>query len=414
MARQRYAALAAFVAAPLVVALTARRWESIRPQAPELRADASLTVISSRDSGGGSLREAIVAAARQDGRVRITIVAKRITLLSPLPPLVNAAGVIVDASDSRCEIDARGIGNTPALQITAPRTTILGLRIRNARDAAMLVRADGALLRDVAISDSADGVVLAGARGTVVERSLFEHNGNGVRVDGTSSGAAIRGCTFRRHDGAAIWAVAATSSGSVLRIESNAFDGDRVSIVLVNLAAALTKNTIHGAIENAMYILQSRAAIRTNRVLGGAGSGIVADRADGLLLDHNEIDHNAIAGVMIRSCRNAALQNNTIYSNAYGIATIFGEAGAPNVLSGNLVMNNTVDGVFVVGSSPLLRTNRLLHNGGAAARVLDYVPWTGPRVVSDPRFDGNVLTGNRLNAAVRGDYRQPRPAESRQ
>jgi hypothetical protein len=200
----------------------------------------------------------------------------------------------------------------------------------------------------------------------------------------------------------------------VLRIESNAFDGDRVSIVLVNLAAALTKNTIHGAIENAMYILQSRAAIRTNRVLGGAGSGIVADRADGLLLDHNEIDHNAIAGVMIRSCRNAALQNNTIYSNAYGIATIFGEAGAPNVLSGNLVMNNTVDGVFVVGSSPLLRTNRLLHNGGAAARVLDYVPWTGPRVVSDPRFDGNVLTGNRLNAAVRGDYRQPRPAESRQ
>ncbi|HEX8151696.1 MAG TPA: hypothetical protein VF698_01165, partial [Thermoanaerobaculia bacterium] len=73
MAETRYGALAAFIAAPLLIALTASRSESLRPQPPELRADAALEVISGRDTGGGTLREAITAAARHPGRVRIVI-----------------------------------------------------------------------------------------------------------------------------------------------------------------------------------------------------------------------------------------------------------------------------------------------------------------------------------------------------
>ncbi|HEX8620281.1 MAG TPA: right-handed parallel beta-helix repeat-containing protein [Thermoanaerobaculia bacterium] len=414
MGRQRYLVLAAFVAAPLLIALTARQWESLRPQAPELRAEASLVVISGRDSGGGTLREALTAAARSDGRVRIVINPRRIKLLSPLPPLVNARGIVLDATESRCEIDAGAIGDIPALQIIAPGTTISGLRIRNARDAGILVRAPRVTLRNVAITDSADGVVFAGARSSLIESSLFERNTNGVRIDSTSSDLAVRGCTFRRHDGAGIWAVTgARNNASALRIENNEFHDDRVSIVVVNLAATLTKNEIRGAVENAIYVMQSRVVARSNRILGGAAGGILADRSDNLLLERNEIDHNAAVGVLIRSCRNAAVQRNLVYANAYGIANIFGDAGAPNVIADNLVMSNRIDGLFVVGSSPLLRANRLLQNGGAAARVLDYVPWNGPRVGADPRFDANTLTGNKINMAVRGEYRPRREPEAR-
>jgi hypothetical protein len=414
MAETRYGALAAFIAVPLLIALTASRSESLRPLPPELRADAALEVISGRDTGGGTLREAITAAARHPGRVRIVIRPARITLLSPLPPLVNADGIVVDALASHCELDAANIGAIPALQVTSPNTTISGLRIRNARDAALLVRAPRAMIRDVTIRDSANGIVLSGASDGVIERSTFERNGNGVRLEGNSPRTAVRGCTFRGHDGAAIWAVSSTRSDApVLRIENNTFRDDRISIVVVNLAATIAKNDIRGAVENAIYLMQSRSAVRSNRILGGLAGGILADRADNARVEQNEVDHNASVGILIRSSRNAGVQRNVLYANAYGIASIFGDRGAPNVIAENLVMNHRLDGVFIVGSSPLLRANRLLQNGGAAARVLDFVPWDGPRIASDPRLDGNTLTGNALNAAVRGEYRPKRERERR-
>lgn len=413
MAETRYWALAAFVAAPMLIALTAGRSESLRPEPPELRAGAELEVISSRDRGGGTLREAITAAARHQGRVRIVIRPTRIKLLSPLPPLVNAEGIVVDASLSRCELDASAIGEIPALRITSPNTTISGLRIRNSRDAAILVAAPRATIRDVSVRDSADGIVLAGARGAVVERSLFERNTHGVRIEASSPGAIIRGCTFGGNDGAGIWAVSGVRNDApVLRIENNAFRNDRTSIVVVNLGATLTRNDIRGAVENGMYLMQSRSAVRSNRILGGAAGGILADRADNIRVEQNEVDHNGAVGIMIRSSRNAGVQRNVVYANAYGIANIFGDRGAPNVIAENLVMNHRIDAVFIVGSSPLVRANRLLQNGGAAARVLDFVPWTGPRIASNPRFDANTLTGNSINVAVRGEYRPIRERES--
>jgi hypothetical protein len=414
MAETRYGALAAFVAAPLLIALTASWSARLRPQPPDLRADASLDVMSGRDTGGGTLREAIITAARHKGRVRIVINPARITLLSPLPPLVNADGIVLDASASHCELDASAIGDVPALQVTSPDVTISGLRIRNARASAIAVSAPGATMRDVTIRDSANGILLASARGALVERSLFERNTNGVRIEGASSGATIRGCTFRRHDGAGVWAVnAVRNDAPALRVENNSFRDDRTSIVVVNLGATITGNQIRGALENGIYVMQSRSTIRSNRILGGSAGGILADRADNVRIEQNEIDHNANVGILVRASRNAGVQRNVVYANAYGIASIFGDGGAPNIIADNLVMNHRIDAVFIVGSSPLLRSNRLLQNGGAAARVLDFVPWTGPRIASDPRFDANTFTGNALNAAVRGEYRTKQERESK-
>lgn len=412
MARRRYWTLATFVAAPLLIALTADRSESLRPLPPELSADASVEVISGRDSGGGTLREAIATAARYRGRVRIVIRPKRITLLSPLPPLVNPDGVVLDALASRTELDAAAIGDIPVLQIASPRSSISGLRIRNARDSAILVRAPFVTIRDVAIRDSVDGIVLSGARRALVERSLFERNSHGIRLDSTSPGSTIRGCTFRRHDAAGIWAVTGTpTDAALLRVENNVFRDDRLSIVVAHLGAAVTKNEIRGAIENAIYLVSSRSVVRSNRIRGGAGGGILGDDADNLLLERNEVDHNATVGILIRSCRNASVERNLVYANAYGIAAVFGDAAAPNVIADNLIMSQRVDGLYIVGSSPLLRANRSLQNGSAAARVLDFVPWDGPRVAADPRFAENIFTGNQHNAVIRGEYRPKRLEE---
>lgn len=413
MTERRYLGLAAFVAVPLLIALTAGRSESLRPQPAELRGATTVTVISSRDSGGGTLREAIAAAARNDGAVRIVVNTPRITLLAPLPPLVNAAGVVIDAASSHCELDAAGAGDVAALQVASARSTVAGLRIRNARGSGILVRAAGVTLRDVTIRDSSDAVVLSGAPGALVERSLFDRNTNGIRIDGTSPGAVVRGCTFQRHDSAGIWAVNGTPAPAfALRIENNAFRNDRVSIVVANLGATITRNDIRRAADNGMYLMQSRSVVRANRVLGGEGSGILADGGDNLLLERNEIDHNAGVGILVRSCRNAGVQGNSIYANAYGIATVFGDRAAPNVIADNLVMMQRVDGLFLIGSSPLLRGNRILQNGGAAARVLDFVPWSGPRVAADPRFDANTIRGNKLDLPVRGEYRPRREPEA--
>lgn len=415
MADRRYLGLAAFVAAPLAIALTAGRSEALRPQPPELRAGTTLVVISGRDSGGGTLREAIATAARHEGAVRIVINPARITLLSPLPPLVNAAGVVLDARGSHCEIDAGAVGDFPALQVMSPRSTIAGLQVRNARGSAILVRAAGVTLREVTVRDSADGIVLSGARGAVVERSLFERNTNGVRIDGTSPGAVVRGCTFRLHDGAGVWAVHGTSvPASGLRIENNSFRNDRASLVLVNLGAVVTRNDIRGAVENGMHLMQTRSVVRSNRVLGGEGNGITADRADNLLLERNEVDRNGGVGILVRSCRNATVQRNLVYGNAYGIASVFGDGGTANVIAENVIMTQRIDGVYLIGSSPLLRANRILQNGSAAARVLDFVPWSGARIRSDPRFDANTIRGNKLDQLVRGEYRPPRQPEATQ
>lgn len=413
MINRRYLGLAAFIAAPLLIALTADRSESLRPQPPELRAGTSLEVISGRDSGGGTLREAIATAARHDGAVRIIVRPARIKLLSPLPPLVNAAGIVLDATESRCEIDAGAIGDTPALQVASPRSTIAGLRFRNARGSALLVRAAGVTLRGVGVRDSTDGIILSGASRAVIEQSFFERNTNGVRIDGTSPGAIVRGCTFQRHDGAGVWAVHGTAApAAALRVENNTFRNDRVSLVVVNLGATITRNDIRGAADNGMYLMQSRSVVRSNRILGGEGSGILADRTDNALIERNEVDHNAGVGILVRSSGNANVQRNLVYANTYGIASVFGDRGTPNVIAENLVMTQRVDGIFLIGSSPLLRANRILQNGGAAARVLDYVPWTGARVASNPRFDANAIRGNKIDLLVRGEYRPKREPEA--
>jgi parallel beta-helix repeat protein len=398
----------------LAAAAGLERWlTTLRPWAPEQRIGARFFVTSPNDAGPGSLREAIFAADRSIERAVIVMRSDHVTLKSPLPPLVNPKGVVIDAQEARSEIDARGVVGAPVLEVRSPNSLVEGLKIRKAAGMAVLVRARGVRLRDVEITDSAEGVTLAeGASDVVVEGSRFERNGTGITVPPDSPNVAIRSSHFAHHDQAAVWAVSPQASGSSegLVVSNNQFEDDRISVVLIHRAARIERNEFRRAREAAVYVMGDGAVVRGNRTREGAGLGIFADETQGVLIEQNELDHNAAVGIIVRSGGGTVVQRNRVYENGYGIAMVFGEKARPNLVADNLLFAQTQDAVFIVGGSPLVRDNRALQNRVAGLRILDFVPREGPRLAAEPLLQDNVLQNNSLDAPVRGEYRPP-PAE---
>lgn len=381
-----------------------------RPAPPWFRAGVELIVTSSADAGVGSLREAILAADRAPERARIRILAARITLETALPPLVNPAGVVIDA---RTEIDARGLHEEPALNIVARQSAVRGLTIRGtAVGPGILVRAEGVRLAQVALRDCAVGLEVAeGADGLIVEGSSFEENGIGIRVAAQPSGVSVTDNRFRKHDQAAVWAVSpspplGTATPRIV-LRRNRFEDDRISVVLINVPGQVEDNRFARPTEAAVYIT-GPGMVRRNRLQGSARFGVLANAADGAHIEGNELDHNVGVGILLREGRAVSVERNNVYENGYGIVVVFGDRGRPVVVSENLVMSHRHDGLFVVGGSPVLRSNRVTGNRGAGLRVLDYVPLRGPRLAADPLLQANVLQDNASNGPLRGEYHAPR------
>jgi parallel beta-helix repeat protein len=179
---------------------------------------------------------------------------------------------------------------------------------------------------------------------------------------------------------------------------------------LINVPGLITGNEIQQDRESGIYLFGSRSVVRQNRIHGSA-IGLVADSSQGAIIEQNEIDGAGQVGLLVRNSRNTLVLRNRLYSNAYGVAAVFGSPPNPDVFDDNLVLANRFDGLFIVGASPLIRHNDVLDNRGAAARVLDFVPWEGPRVVAQPRLESNTFRANLVNEAVRGEYRPRREEE---
>lgn len=403
------------VLALLGLAAASEGWlRGVRPSAPGLRARARLVVTSSNDAGAGSLREAIFAAARAEVPAIITFRTRKVVLKSPLPPLVNPKGVVVDAREAQTEIDARGVSEGSVLEVRSPDSLLEGLRVRSAVGAAILVRARGVRLRGLQLSDCAEAVTLAeGASEVVLEESRFEANATGVTIPPEARAVTVRNSRFARHDQAAVWAVSAQpapgATADDLVVRENQFEDDRISVVLINVAGRVERNEFRRAREAAVYVMGQGAVLRENRTREGAGLGIFADEAEGALIEANELDHNAAVAIIVRSSGGTVVQRNRIYSNGYGIAVVFGQKARPNLLSGNLLFAQSQDAFYIVGGSPLLRENRALQNRFAAARVLDYLPreGEGALIPAEPLLQDNVFQDNSQDAPVRGVYRQP-------
>lgn len=379
-----------------------------RPLSLELQAGRIVNVIASGDSGSGTLREALFTAAQAGERVRIVIHPRRIRLRTPLPPVLGAEGVVIDAMSSRCELDGAAVAGGPLLEIMSRSTTVAGLGLRNARAEGVVVRANNVLLRGLTLTKCGDGISVAGtSEQTTIEDSTFVENNSGIRISPQSRSVIARNNEFQRHEQAGIWASAATPPSAneprPLLIQRNRFEEDRISIALVNVAGLIESNEIRQNREMGIYLLGSRSIVRGNSIHRGV-TGILTESVHGAIVEQNQIDRTQVA-LLVRNSRNLAVSRNRVYSNAFGLAVIFGGSASPVVLSDNLVSANTLDAIYVVGASPLIRKNQVIQNGGAAARILDFVPWNGPRVPATPRLEANTFRANGLNEAISGEYR---------
>jgi parallel beta-helix repeat protein len=394
----------------LVAIMVAVAWNggslaSLRPVAPEFQTSRTIEVVTPIDSGVGSLREAMFEAARERDSVRIRIRTSRIDLLTPLPPLMNPHGVIIDSEAVHCRIDAKNIGRVPVFDVTAPRSVIAGVRIEHAAASAILIRASAAQIRNVTIADCEEGIHIADhARGVTVENSTLDRNGIGIVLLADAAPALIRGNTFRNHDHAAIWAVSDRPHDSVpVRIANNHFDHDRMGVVDIHVRANIERNEFVREAEAALYLMGTGAAVRNNRVREGKSIGIFADGTETASIESNEIDRNVV-GVLLRSARDTVARLNRIYANGYGVAIAFGNSGT-TVVADNLISGQTYDGFYVLGAAPMLRNNVVSDNRLAALRILDFQPLDGPTVIAAPLLQANRLERNLLDEPVHGLYR---------
>ena len=417
MTGRRYA-LSIAVVATLGAASLSTRWASaLRPEAPEMRATHTITVHSGADSGPGTLREAIYAAAQADQRVRIELLPSRIVLRTPLPPIVGRDGVVIDATERGTVVDGAALAAGAVLDIIAPTSTLVGLSFSNAREEAVRIRAGRVLLRDLTFSRCGDAInILPDVVGVTIEQSRFTGNTIGVRVGATSSAVVVRNSRFRGHEQAAIWASSARTAradaGPRLNVQANRFDDDRLSIAAINVPALIERNEIRGTRDMAVYLFGTRSIVRLNRIEGGV-FGVLADSTERSEIVQNEIDGGRTAGILIRSARDTVVVRNRLHSNVYGLAVVFGTGANADRIDENAILASQQDGLYLIGASPLIRRNHIIQSEAAAARVLDFVPWTGPPILSAPRFEENVFRANSLDGQVKGQYRPAREGTQR-
>jgi hypothetical protein len=402
----------AWVAA-LVIGLLAATTPWLDPLRPTLlgeRFTSQFFVTSGEDSGIGSLREAIFEADRVDGRVRLRIDAPTITLTSPLPPVINPVGIVIDTTREGVQIDASRVPAAPVLDIASPNAVISGVGIAGARGQAILLRTDGARLSRLRIQQSAVGVfVVDDVSDLRIDDSQFDRNGIGIQLGSRDAGVQILRNRFRGHAKAAIWSVAPTASrttGSMaIGITGNAFDGDETSIVLINGAARVDQNTFIRPRTAGVLVRASAVTVRGNRLHSSLGFGISAAELDHAVIADNEINHNCGGGILIRETQGAQILSNRLYSNGYGIVMVLGTSESPNNIVGNTVMRSAVDGLYVIGASPLIRRNRLLENEKTGLHLSSLQARGQAVIESRPFVEANVFYGNGADAPVADAFR---------
>ena len=387
------------------------RW---RPSSPDSFLTDRFRVTSGADAGPGTLREGIFAADRAGRAARVELDVARVILESPLPPLLNPDGVTIDASRLHTQIVSRQGGEGPVIDVAAPQSAILGLRITGGAGAAVLARASGLKMRDVTIEDSAVGVYLVEGAGQLsVSDSVFRRNSVAIHLPGDVRDVTIQNNTFERHRTSAIWAVAPSPLPVGTRVQldavHNQFSGDSGPLVVVNVNARIEDNLFQNAGMSAAYVSGSTTTvIRGNRIRSGRGFGVEVIGISSGLIANNEIDHNCAGGVLARASHNTQIVSNRIYANGSGIVIVSGEPGAPSRVTDNLVAHHQLDGLHLIGASPLVERNHLLQNQRTGLRM-SRLSANGRAVsIPQPHLLLNVVKGNGTDEET--DAYEPGPA----
>jgi hypothetical protein len=378
----------------------------LRPTPLDQRTASVFLVTSAADSGPGSLREAIFSAARAAGTARIDLVVAHIDLESPLPPVSQVAGIVI-GTDVHTVIDAQALSPGAVLDIEAPRALIRNITIAHASGTAFLVHAREVQLDGISALDSDIGLSLVGDTPYVdLHDCTLSHNRIGIQLASRVAGI-IHNCKFSHHAESAVWAVqtaGGTTSLRRLQIIDDVFTADRDAVVLANLPVIVERSQFVGSLRNAITVLGSAVTFRSNSIRDAGENSILLELADHVVIVDNEIGSSAGTGIMVKSCSAISIEHNRIYGNAYGIVQVLGVQGAPLMLANNLIFSQRLDGLLIIGASPVVSNNRSINNGGSGIKVLNMVHEGRVSVESAPLLSRNETAGNAQDGVVHGTY----------
>ncbi len=349
------------------------------------------TVLTTADSGPGSLREAITLANSDPGstiQLDPSLKGKTISVLSPLPD-VTASGITITALDTssphaplNITLDGTSAGNTDGLALSGSKSSVLGLGIQNFEAGGILVQGTGNELSQDTIVNNGTGVYIFQALDTRIDYNLIQHDSaDGIEIL-MSAGITISG--------------QAVPGG--YSISGNGENGIRILGEMANsgrpFVTDIRNNYIHGNRDNGIYLVDSsNNKIEGQNVIGsytgfyGSGPGNGEDgisietpfygSSSSNLIDNNYIGGNTGDGV---SLAGDITSKDTLVHNFIG----FGVNLLPPVDGGGVdlvPMSNKRDGVSITEGA----NNNVI---GGTGLFLDGDVSNG---------DGNVISNNLLS-----------------
>jgi len=294
---------------------------------------ADITVTDTNDSGAGSLRAAILAAAAGDTiQFASSLAGKTITLASTLPSITKPL-TIVGLGASQLTIDDEN-RNSTVFTITANGTaTISGLTITSSGltlDGGGIYNAGSLAVRDCVLSANdavaGGGIYFDGEYGgtMTVTSSVFSGNsasfGGGIYYSGTSGGTdslTVTDCVFSGNSSGIYTAGTATISGC--SFTGNTFCGIRnYEDKLTVTHSTLSGNTGGGIHNDGGTLVVNDSTIAQNSA--EFGGGIYNNDGGTLVVNDSTIAQNSAsnAGGGIDNKANATLWNTIVADNHNG------------------------------------------------------------------------------------------------
>ena len=284
------------------------------------------SVLSTADSGAGSLRQVIANANATgvEGVAVFTSTPAVFTPASPLPTLTTK--FTLDGTGSSIVLDG-GSKTAVGLSLAAGSagSTIRGLTVRNF---------------------TGTGIVLDTTTGTTVSGCVIQANGNGLSATGDLSAATVVGNTFLRNR---LYGIQLTAARG-LWVDGNTVTGVNTAASMGlyatgNLAGTrITANSFSGGLRGAL-LDNAR-----NLAFGEAGRG-------NSLSNNRAAPGTTFAGTGIRAQGNlvgTTIRGNTFTGNSYGMAFINAQNllfGGRKAGEGNTINNSSTAALFVEGNN---------------------------------------------------------------
>jgi parallel beta-helix repeat protein len=368
-------------------------YESRQVKPGQAATSAAVNVTNGGDRGQGTLREALFIAAAAEGEAAISIQVPKITLATALPPVANARGIRIVGAQQGTEINASALPGGPVLDVAGANVSIEGLRIRDCKAAAILLRAERFRLLSTTIHSCDVGVEVAeNAKQVLIERNRFVNNRVGVRFAASNRNTIVANNEFAAHRDAGIWAVRSEpdQTGAAINIRENRFTKETMGILAANVSVLIERNELLDSGEAAIRLMGAGAVARANRISGGAAMGIVAENARGAVIEENEFDGLAAYGIMLKGSADTLVRGNRVHKSGYGLAFVLGNARSPSTAIDNTIIEPQFNGIDVIGDSPVLRGNQVMRPRALALKVIDFQPdGGGDKVRSRPFLEGN-------------------------